>query len=218
MSTDRSDNRRIQCGYLDTQFSRRAKFKFNSFLYHSHGNIFLFTEYSNHYHPYLLLAGSSEVKLLMAKTLGEMELTDHNKTSLFEEGVLDSLLSLLSHGEIEVKQAGVKALLNLSSLPRNGQEMIRKGVMRPLLDMLYRNTSSQSLRELVAATITNLAFSASSEPLSLLDADEDIYELFSLVNLNGPTVQQSILQAFCAICKSSFAASVKTKLAQVFSS
>lgn len=169
------------------------------------------------YFKYLLQrlsSGSSEVKLLMAKTLGEMELTDHNKTSLFEEGVLDSLLSLLSHGEIEVKQAGVKALLNLSSLPRNGQEMIRKGVMRPLLDMLYRNTSSQSLRELVAATITNLAFSASSEPLSLLDADEDIYELFSLVNLNGPTVQQSILQAFCAICKSSFAASVKTKLAQ----
>ncbi|XP_049403744.1 U-box domain-containing protein 44-like [Solanum stenotomum] len=169
------------------------------------------------YFKYLLQrlsSGSSDVKLLMAKTLGEMELTDHNKSSLFEEGVLDSLLSLLSHGEVEVKQAGVKALLNLSSLPRNGQEMIRKGVMRPLLDMLYRHTASQSLRELVAATITKLAFSASSEALSLLDADDDIYELFSLVNLNGPAVQQSILQAFCAMCKSPSAANVKTKLSQ----
>ncbi|XP_055817074.1 U-box domain-containing protein 44-like [Solanum dulcamara] len=169
------------------------------------------------YFKYLLQrlsSGSSDVKLLMAKALGEMELTDHNKSSLFEEGVLDSLLSLLSHGETEVKQACVKALLNLSSLPRNGQEMIRKGVMRPLLDMLYRHTSSQSLRELVAATITKLAFSASSEMLSLLDADEDVYKLFSLVNLNGPAVQQSILQAFCAMCKSPSAASVKTKLAQ----
>lgn len=170
------------------------------------------------YFKYLLQrlsSGSSDVKLRMAKTLGDMELTDHNKSSLFEEGVLDSLLSLLSHGEIEVKQAGVKALLNLSSLPKNGQEMIRKGVMRPLLDMLYRHTSSQSLRELVAATIRKLAFSASSETcFSLLDADEDIYELFSLVNLNGPAVQQSILQAFCAMCKSPSAASVKTKLAQ----
>lgn len=158
------------------------------------------------------------MKLLMAKTLGEMELTDHNKSSLFEEGVLDSLLSSLSHSEVEVKQAGVKALLNLSSLPRNGQDMIRKGVMRPLLDMLYRHTASQSLRELVAATITNLAFSASSEALSLLDADEDVYELFSLVNLNGPAVQQSILQAFCAMCKSPSGANVKIKLAQVFPS
>lgn len=156
------------------------------------------------------------MKLRMAKTLGEMELTDHNKSSLFEEGVLDSLLSLLSHGEIEVKQEGVKALLNLSSLPKNGQEMIRQGVMRPLLDMLYRHTSSQSLREFVAATITKLAFSASSETcVSLLDADEDIYGLFSQVNLNGPAVQKSILQAFCAMCKSPSAASIKTKLAQV---
>ncbi|MCD9642843.1 hypothetical protein HAX54_029877 [Datura stramonium] len=63
------------------------------------------------YFKYLLQhlsSGSSDVKLRMAKTLGDMELTDHNKSSLFEEGVLDSLLSLLSHGEIEVKQAGVE--------------------------------------------------------------------------------------------------------------
>ncbi|KAJ8529316.1 hypothetical protein K7X08_036151 [Anisodus acutangulus] len=170
------------------------------------------------YFKYLLQrlsSGSSDVKLRMAKTLGEMELTDHNKSSLFEEGVLDSLLSLLSHGEIEVKQAGVKALLNLSSLPKNGQEMIRKGVVRPLLDTLYRHTSSQSLRELVAATITKLSFSASSEIcVSLLEADEDIYELFSLVNLTCPAVQQSILQAFCAMCKSPSATSVKAKLTQ----
>lgn len=160
------------------------------------------------------------MKLRMAKTLGEMELTDHNKSCLFEEGVLHSLLSLLSHGEIEVKQAGVKALLNLSSLPKNGQEMIRQGVMRPLLDMLYRHSSSQSLRELVAATITSLAFSSanSETQVSLLDTDEDIFELFSVVNLSGPAVQQSILQAFYAMCKSPFAASVKAKLAQVFTS
>ncbi|XP_075094504.1 U-box domain-containing protein 44 isoform X2 [Nicotiana tabacum] len=146
------------------------------------------------YFKYLLQrlsSGCSDVKLRMAKTLGEMELTDHNKSCLFEEGVLHSLLSLLSHGEIEVKQASVKALLNLSSLPKNGQEMIRQGVMRPLLDTLYRHSSSQSLRELVAATITSLAFSSA----------------------NSET-QQSILQAFYAMCKSPFAASVKAKLAQ----
>ncbi|OIT21330.1 PREDICTED: U-box domain-containing protein 44-like [Nicotiana attenuata] len=171
------------------------------------------------YFKYLLQrlsSGCSDVKLRMAKTLGEMELTDHNKSCLFEEGVLHSLLSLLSHGEIEEKQAGVKALLNLSSLPKNGQEMIRQGVMRPLLDTLYRHSSSQSLRELVAATITSLAFSSanSETQVSLLDADEDIFELFSVVNLSGPAVQQSILQAFYAMCKSPFAASVKAKLAQ----
>ncbi|XP_016480059.2 U-box domain-containing protein 44 isoform X1 [Nicotiana tabacum] len=171
------------------------------------------------YFKYLLQrlsSGCSDVKLRMAKTLGEMELTDHNKSCLFEEGVLHSLLSLLSHGEIEVKQASVKALLNLSSLPKNGQEMIRQGVMRPLLDTLYRHSSSQSLRELVAATITSLAFSSanSETQVSLLDTDEDIFELFSVVNLSGPAVQQSILQAFYAMCKSPFAASVKAKLAQ----
>lgn len=156
----------------------------------------------------------------MAKILGEMELTDHNKSSLVESGVLDLLLILVSHDAVEMKIVAVQALLNLSSLKRNGQEMIKKGVVRPLLDILYRQTSSQRLRELVAATIVHLALStvpqdSNSTPVLMLESDEDISELCSFISLTSPPLQQKILQAFHAMCLSPSAAIVKSKLREV---
>lgn len=55
------------------------------------------------------------MKLIMAKTLAEMELTDLNKSSLLDDGALGSLRHLISHGSTEMKQVAVKALQNLSS-------------------------------------------------------------------------------------------------------
>ncbi|KAA8516203.1 hypothetical protein F0562_019382 [Nyssa sinensis] len=128
------------------------------------------------YFKHLLLrlsSGPEDVQMNMAKTLAEMELTDHNKSSLLEEGVLGSLLHLVSYSDIEMKEVAVKALHNLSSLPRNGRQMIREGAVSILLDLLCRHTSSPSLRE-----------------------------------------QQSILQAFHAMCQSPSATNIKTNLTQ----
>lgn len=88
-----------------------------------------------------LSSGPEDVKLIMARTLAEMELTDHNKSSRFEDGVLGSLLQLVSHGDTEMKQVAVKALQNLSTLPKNGLQMIREGAVGPLLDLLCHHTS-----------------------------------------------------------------------------
>lgn len=60
------------------------------------------------------------VKVKMATTLAEMELTDHYKSDMFEQGVLNSLLQLISEGDDQMKEVEVTALQNLSSLPRNG--------------------------------------------------------------------------------------------------
>ncbi|CAB4270296.1 unnamed protein product [Prunus armeniaca] len=111
-----------------------------------------------------LSAGPEDVKMAMASNLAEMELTDHNKESLIEGGVLSPLLYLVSHGDIPIKTVAVKALRNLSSLPKNGLQMIREGAERPLLDLLFNLSSSlSSLREYLAATIMHLAMSVSLE-------------------------------------------------------
>ncbi|XP_075486019.1 uncharacterized protein LOC142525587 isoform X2 [Primulina tabacum] len=47
--------------------------------------------------------GPDHVQMAMAKTLWEMELTNHNKSSLVEDGVLDLLLLLVSHDDVEMK-------------------------------------------------------------------------------------------------------------------
>ncbi|KAK6260505.1 U-box domain - like 4 [Theobroma cacao] len=166
-----------------------------------------------------LSTGPEDVKLVMATTLAEMELTDHNKVVLLEGGALDPLLDWISQGDIQMKSVAVKALRNLSSVPKNGLQMIKGGAARALVDLLRISTPSPSLREQVAATIKHLAVSTMSQesketPVSLLESDEDIFMLFSLINLTGPEVQQNILQIFQALCQSPFAANIKTKLTQ----
>ncbi|EOX95635.1 Spotted leaf protein, putative isoform 2 [Theobroma cacao] len=168
---------------------------------------------------YLKNPGPEDVKLVMATTLAEMELTDHNKVVLLEGGALDPLLDWISQGDIQMKSVAVKALRNLSSVPKNGLQMIKGGAARALVDLLRISTPSPSLREQVAATIKHLAVSTMSQesketPVSLLESDEDIFMLFSLINLTGPEVQQNILQIFQALCQSPFAANIKTKLTQ----
>lgn len=167
-----------------------------------------------------LSSGPADIKMIMATSLAEMELTDHCKSSLFEGGVLDSLLQLILQGDNQTKEVAVKVLRNLSSLPRNGWQMIRQGSVSTFLNLLYHPTSSPSLREQAAATIMHLAISTTSQtsggtPVSLFESDEEISALFSSINLTVPAVQQSILRSFHAVCQSPSAANVKAKLNQI---
>lgn len=175
------------------------------------------------YFKYLLQrlsTGLEDVKMVMATTLAEMELTDHNKESLFEAGALGPLLHFVSHGNTQMRKVAFRALQNLSSLPKNGLQIVREGAVRPLLDVLFHHSSSsRSLREHVAGTILHLAVSTVSQgssqiPVSLLESDEDIFMLFSLINLTGPDVQQSIIRTFQALCQSPSATNIKNKLKQ----
>ncbi|AET02002.2 putative aminoacyltransferase, E1 ubiquitin-activating enzyme [Medicago truncatula] len=164
-----------------------------------------------------LSTGADDVKMIMAKTLAEMELTDHNKESLFVGGVLAPLLHLFLHNDLQVKTVATKALKNLSSLNRNGLEMIRQGAVRPLLDLLYHHSiHTSSLWEDVAAIIMQLAASTISQdiqtPVLLLDSDDDVFNLFPLISVTQPGVQQNIIQTFYALCQSPSSSNIKTKL------
>lgn len=174
------------------------------------------------YFKYLLQrlsSGPEDVKCIMATTLAELELTDPNKSSLLEDGVLGSLLPLVTNGELPMKMVAIKALKNLSSLQKNGLRMIKEGAMRPLLELLFSHGPVPSLREQAAATIMHLAISTMSQEteqpqVSLLESDDDIFKLFSLVNLTGPDIQKSILCTFFALCQSPSATNIKAKLRQ----
>lgn len=157
----------------------------------------------------------------MAETLAEIELTDHNKLSIVKDGALPPLVQMLSHGDIDMKKVAVRALLNLSNLPENGQQMIKEGAVGPLFELLYRHSLAEpKLREQVAATIMHLSESTSTQEVNheqvlLLESDEDILKLFSLVSLTGPDIQPSILKTFYALCQSPSGSDVRMKLRQV---
>ncbi|KAL7158960.1 hypothetical protein ABFS83_02G178000 [Erythranthe nasuta] len=201
----------------DPQSSSDAKDVLDNLSY-SDENVILMAK--NNYFEHLLQrlsSGSDQVKMTMAKILAEMELTNHNKLFLVENGVLDILLVLISCDVVEMKVVAIQALLNLSTLKKNGQEMIKKGLVRPLLDILYRQTSSQRLRELVASTMVHLALStvppdSDPTPVLMLESEEDVSELCSFISLTSPPLQQNILRAFHAMCQSRSSDIVKSKL------
>lgn len=170
---------------------------------------------------YFLDAGSENVKIIMAKTLSEIALTDQNKLLIVKDGALQPLLQLLSNTDVEIKKVAVKALLQLSNLPENGHQMIREGVAQPLFELLYRHSlQSSALREQAAATIMHLAISTThqevdEDQVSLLDSEEDVFKFFSLISLTGPDVQIKILETFQAICKSPSGLTIRERLRQV---
>ncbi|XP_076946240.1 U-box domain-containing protein 44-like [Bidens hawaiensis] len=167
-----------------------------------------------------LSSGSEEVKMCMVTTLAEMELTDHNKSSLFESGALDSLLHLVSQGNPGLKEKAAKALNNLSSLPKNSIQMIKSGSVNLLVNHLYNHTSSHCLQDELAVIIKHLAMSTMSQncnepPVSLFESDGDVDGLFSFIGCSRPLVQESLLGSFYAMCHSPIAVTVKkTKLRQ----
>jgi len=156
----------------------------------------------------------------MAKHLAEMDLTEHNREALFDGGVLAPLLLMFSHNDLQVKTVAIKALKNLSNSKKNGQEMIRQGAARPLLNLLFNQSIyTASLWEDLATIIVQLAASTISQdsqtPVLLLDSDDDVFNLFNLVNVSEPVVQQNIIQTFYALCQTPSASCIRTKLKEV---
>ncbi|KAK7381973.1 hypothetical protein VNO80_00568 [Phaseolus coccineus] len=164
-----------------------------------------------------LSTGPEDVKMIMAKNLAEMELTDHNRESLFDGGVLVPLLHMFSQNDLLVKAEAIKALKNLSNSKKNGQEMIRQGAARPLLNLLFNQSiPTTSLWGDLSTIIVQLAASTISQdaqtPVLLLDSDDDVFNLFNLVSVTEPVVQQNIIQTFYALCQTPSASCIRTKL------
>ncbi|KAL4586188.1 hypothetical protein LXL04_010820 [Taraxacum kok-saghyz] len=166
-----------------------------------------------------LSSGSEEVKMIMVRTLAEMEFTDHSKSSLFEKGALVPLLEMVSNGNPRMKETAAKALCNLSTLQKNSTQMIANGAVTPLVNLLYNHTSSHCLQDEVASIIMHLATStmlqnSKNAPVSLFESGEDIDRLLSFVVCTRPLVQERLLHAVFAMCHSPIGSTVKAKLRQ----
>lgn len=156
---------------------------------------------------------------MMADTLADLELTDHDKQCLSRDGALKPLLQMLQHDDIEVKSAAIRALENLSGVASNGLQLIKEGAKNLLFELLFWHAASK-LRQHVAKTIMHLAMStasteASEDQIRLLETEEDIFKLFSLVQYTGPETQETLLLSFHALCRSPSGSDIRRELRQV---
>ncbi|KAI3783842.1 hypothetical protein L1987_42930 [Smallanthus sonchifolius] len=178
---------------------------------------------ANYFGPllHLLASGSESVQRLMVETLSELEMTDHGKLMVCENGTIELLVTILSHNDIDMKKAAILALEKLSGVPQNGLEIIKQNATEILLGILFRESLSiPSLVEKIVATVMNLALSLPSQEsdhreILFLESEEDVFKFFSLISLNGPNVQQSVLRTFLAVCQSPSGLNIRNTLRKI---
>ena len=158
-------------------------------------------------------------KILMASALSRMGLTDQSKAALAAQGAVPPLVKMIAVGKLEAKAAALGALKNLSTLPENRESMIEAGVIPPLLQLLFSVTSvMMSLKENAAATLANLAMASTRSETkiehhgNILESDETMFQLLSLLNLAGPVIQGHLLRALLGMCSIPNAHEVRTKM------
>lgn len=175
---------------------------------------------ANYFKPLvqLLLEGPEMTKILMASALARMGLTDQSKVTIATEGAIPPLVKMISAGKLEAKTAALGALQNLSTHAENRDPMINAGVIPPLLQLLFSVTSvMMNLKEQAAATLANLATASPMETgldacSSILDSDETISQLLSLLNLVGVVNQGHLLRALYGMASPKAASSVRAKM------
>ncbi|KAJ0796412.1 putative U box domain, armadillo-like helical, Zinc finger, RING/FYVE/PHD-type [Helianthus annuus] len=180
---------------------------------------------ANYFGPllHLLASGSESVQRLMVETLSELEMTDHGKLMVCENGTVELLVTMLSHDDIDMRKAAILALEKLSGVPQNGLKIIKQNATEILLGILFRESLSiPSLVEKIVATVMNLALSLTSQDadhpeILFLETEEEVYKLFSLISLHGPNVQQYVLRTFLAVCQSSSGLNIRKILRKICS-
>lgn len=158
-------------------------------------------------------------KILMASALSRMGLTDQSKAALAQQGAIPPLVKMISVGKLEAKAAALGALKNLSTLPDNREFLIEAGVIPPLLQLLFSVTSvMMSLKENAAATLANLAMASTTAETkidhhgNILESDETMFQLLSVLNLAGPAIQGHLLRALLGVASIPNAREVRSRM------
>lgn len=176
---------------------------------------------ANHFKPLAqrLISGSEMARIVMASALSRMGLTDQSRAALAQEGAIPPLVAMITSGKLEAKAAALGALQNLSSRPANRAALIDAGIIPPLLQLLFSVTSVvMSLKEGAAATLANLSMAGSQAGIrfegdgAILESEETIYQLLSLLNLAGAVIQEHLLRALYGLASPPGAKDVRDRM------
>lgn len=164
---------------------------------------------ANYFNPLVqhLTEGSDMTQIIMANAVSRMELTDQSRGVLVQLGLLPPLVKMVSEGNFELKSAALGALQNLSKLPENRDSMVKAGVVKLLLELLFTTRSVlMTIKEQAAVVFANLAVATTKSCDGTMDllgkvleSNEIIYQLLSLLNLTGPVIQSQLLRALIGI-------------------
>ncbi|PKI55099.1 U-box domain-containing protein 44-like [Punica granatum] len=157
-----------------------------------------------------LLEGSSETKLSMASYLGELALNNDVKV-LVARSVGSSLISLMKSGNIQSREASLKAL-NQIACETSAKVLIDSGILPPLVKDLFMVGANQlpmRLKEVAATILANIVNSGidfDSIPVGsdhqTLVSEDIIHSLLHLISNTGPAIECKLLQVLVGLTTS----------------
>ncbi|KAF8405563.1 hypothetical protein HHK36_010470 [Tetracentron sinense] len=159
----------------------------------------------------LLLEGSLETKLSMATYLGELVLSNDVKVFVAKT-VGSSLINVMKSGNMQSREAALKALNQISSCEASAKVLIEAGILPPLVKDLFIvgvNQLPMRLKEVSATVLANVVNSGHDFDSIPLEADhqtlvsEDIvHNLLHLISNTGPAIECKLLQVLVGLTSS----------------
>ncbi|KAA8537393.1 hypothetical protein F0562_026920 [Nyssa sinensis] len=159
----------------------------------------------------LLLEGPPETKLSMASYLGELALNNDVKV-VVARTVGSSLINIMRSGNIQCREAALKALNQISSCEASAKVLIEAGILPPLVKDLLTVGVHQlpmRLKEVSATILANVVNSGYDFDSILVGPDhqtlvseDTVHNLLHLISNTGPTIECKLLQVLIGLTNS----------------
>ncbi|KAK6939095.1 U-box domain [Dillenia turbinata] len=159
----------------------------------------------------LILEGPPETKVSMAAFLGELVLSNEVKVFV-ARSVGSSLVNLMRSGNVQSREAALKALNQISSHDASAVILIEAGILPPLVKDLFTvgpNQLPMRLKEVSATILANLVnpgYDFDSVPLGpdhqTLVSEDIVHNLLHLISNTGPAIECKLLQVLVGLTSS----------------
>jgi len=157
------------------------------------------------------VAGPPETKLPMAAYLGELVLNNDVKV-LVAKTAGSSLINIMRSGNIQSREAALKALNQISSYEASAKVLIEAGILPPLVKDLFTvggNQLPMRLKEVSAtilANVVNSGYDFDSIPVGPEDqtlvSEDIVHNLLHLISNTGPAIECKLLQVLVGLTSS----------------
>ncbi|XP_077220749.1 U-box domain-containing protein 44-like [Tasmannia lanceolata] len=158
----------------------------------------------------LLLEGSPETKLAMASYLGELVLSNDVKVFVART-VGSSLIDFMRNGNMQAREAALKALNQISSFEASAKVLVEAGILPALVkDLFTVVVLPTKLKEVSATVLANVVKSGcdfESIPIGpnnqTLVSEDIIHNLLHLISNTGPAIECKLIQVLVGLTASS---------------
>ncbi|PPD89296.1 hypothetical protein GOBAR_DD13771 [Gossypium barbadense] len=158
-----------------------------------------------------ILEGPPETKHSMAAYLGDLVLNNDVKVHVAKT-VGESLINIMKSGNMQSREAALKALNQISSFDASSKVLIEAGILPPLVRDLFTVGANQlpmRLKEVSATILSNVVnsgYDVDSIPIGLdhqtLVSEDNVHNLLHLISNTGPPIECKLLQVLVGLTNS----------------